>query len=464
MSAPAPATTAPFDPEAVRAFRFTGLAVDLAGGTARFSYALDDRAFTETVTFIDLPPLSGPRAAAVTRLLELAYLIAGTSYYKAAAPGELRDETGLVAAYGADALRDIYLHGLGEYAYVNRLDLAPRLRFTAAGPPAERAPVTGLDLAHRALVPVGGGKDSAVSIEAARRAGTDPLLFTVGRHRAVDDTVAVAGLPLARVVRALDPELFALNATGARNGHVPVTAVVMLLGAVCAVAHGCDAVALSNERSASEGNLVWAGREVNHQWSKGLAFERLLQQLLAAHVTPELDVFSLLRPLSELSIAQRFARLTAYHPVVTSCNAAFRIEEGRRVHRWCGHCPKCHFVFLALAPFLGRAGVVEVFEGLDLYADPAQLDGYLALTGVAGDKPFECVGEVVESRVAVRLAAETGDWDDAPAFGTLAERVRAAGWPSDAQVAEALTPTAGPGRHAVPERQADLLAAALDLP
>ena len=35
-------------------------------------------------------------------------------------------------------------------------------------------------------------------------------------------------------------------------------------------------VVASNERSASYGNVVYQGVEVNHQWSKGLRFEQLL--------------------------------------------------------------------------------------------------------------------------------------------------------------------------------------------
>ncbi|MEJ7765504.1 MAG: hypothetical protein WKF86_08410, partial [Acidimicrobiales bacterium] len=55
--------------------------------------------------------------------------------------------------------------------------------------------------------------------------------------------------------------------------------------------------------------------------------------------------------------------------------------------------------------------------------------------------PFECVGEVAESRVAVRLACERPGWSGARALVAVADRLRKEGtWPTDSEVAEALTP------------------------
>jgi len=102
-----------------------------------------------------------------------------------------------------------------------------------------------------------------------------------------------------------------------------------------------------------------------------------------------LTYYSLLRPLSEVQIAALFARLEPYLPVFTSCNAAFRIEEGRRVERWCGHCPKCRFVALALAPFLPPERLSE-FMGANPLSDERQLAGYRELLGLRyrrGDEP-----------------------------------------------------------------------------
>jgi hypothetical protein len=149
----------------------------------------------------------------------------------------------------------------------------------------------------------------------------------------------------------------------------------------------------------------------------------------------------LLRPLSELQIAQIFARSERFLPVFTSCNAAFRLDERRRIDRWCGNCPKCRFVFLALAPFVEHDRLVAVF-GSDLLADPAQLDGYRALLGLEGHRPFECVGEVEESQAALWLIATKSQWATAELVRELSSELAAAGVAvSDATVEAILTPS-----------------------
>ena len=261
-------------------------------------------------------------------------------------------------------------------------------------------------------MPVGGGKDSVVAIEVALRAGADVTLFSVGNAKPIERTAAVAGLPRLIARRRLDPLIVELNAAGALNGHVPVTAIVSCAALLTAAANGIGAVAMANERSASFGNLTHYGVDVNHQFSKGLACERLLRAALA-ETRPDTGYFSLLRPASELGIARAFAALPAYHRAFTSCNAVFRLDPELRATSWCGHCPKCRFVCLALAPFLGRAELTAIFDGRDLLDDPAQYEGFAALAAVGTHKPFECVGEEAESVAAFRLAAEHPEWRDA---------------------------------------------------
>jgi len=180
---------------------------------------------------------------------------------------------------------------------------------------------------------------------------------------------------------------------------------------------------------------------VNHQWSKSLAAEELLAGVLAAVVGPQLSWFSLLRPFSELAICRLFAeRGRRFFDVFSSCNAAFRLDDAKRVDGWDRDCPKCRFVALALAPWLGRSEVVAI-QGGDVLDDPAQVEGLAALVEAGQPKPFECVGEVAESRVAVRLATEQPEWASARALAAVADRLRADGtWPDDVDVAEALAP------------------------
>jgi hypothetical protein len=247
--------------------------------------------------------------------------------------------------------------------------------------------------------------------------------------------------------RRLDPGLGALNSRGALNGHVPVTAVVSLIALATAVLHGYDEVVMSNERSASAGNFEWGGLEVNHQYSKGARFEAGLRDVLAAEVTG-LEYFSLLRPVSELAIARAFAQLPQYFGAFTSCNAVFRLDPARRAPGWCCNCPKCRFVFLALAPWLDPPTLTGIF-GCDMLDDEAQLAGFLALTGLDESKPFECVGETSESVAAFRLVADHPQWRDHAVVRAARERLLPRVPPDFGRPEEAL---AMGGEHHVPER------------
>ena len=415
------APTDVFDPSAYATFRFGGWHFDEASATVTLAYGLDDAVtFEETIALpVGAPPLDPSRRAVLDGVLELLHQVAGVSYWKAAAPPAL--EIGPLSERRARFLRSVYVHGLGEYGYRNGIDVARRIHF--AGDAAVTRRDVALEPTGRSLVLIGGGKDSVVALETMRAAGADVTLFSVGDPTAIAATAAVSGLERLVARRTISPALLAANAAGALNGHVPVTAVVSLIALATAVLHGFDEVVLANERSASQGNVVLDdGTEVNHQWSKGLAFERALRDLLAHEVTPSVAYFSLLRGASELAIARAFARLEAYHHAFTSCNAAFRLDERRRAATWCGDCPKCRFVFLALAPWSEPEHLRSVF-GADLLDRPEQTADFLALAGFEDHKPFECVGELEESVAAFRLLAGDPRWADHAVVRAARERL-----------------------------------------
>jgi len=386
--------------------------LDAASGEARLPYrGPDGTRFVERFAFGPPPPDLGPERLALARRL-VAYLhgVAGVSYYKAHAAHGLDLAATELDAAAAAFLHEVYLHGLGEFAHVNGLDLAPRLVFTGADDHAALAPVPA-ELHRRALVPVGGGKDSLVSVETLTHVGEAFSLFAVNPKGPIAATLAAGGGPVVTVTRTLDPALFRLNAAGALNGHVPITAIVTLAALVAAAWHGYDHVVLSNERSADAGNLDAHGRIVNHQWSKSSAFEGRLRAELRRAASPDLDVFSLLRPLSELAIAERFARSFRWDDIFSSCNRNFHLAGDGPAERWCRDCPKCRFVFLVLAPFVRRERLLAIFGG-DVLDDPAQIEGFRALAGLEGHKPFECVGETGEAAAALALLSLRWPWSE----------------------------------------------------
>lgn len=275
--------------------------------------------------------------------------------------------------------------------------------------PLEGEGANALGLLPHALVAIGGGKDSLVSIEALRAAGVEQTVTWIGGSQLIAACAARTELPTLNIGRQLAPQLFDFNRQGAWNGHIPVTAVNSAIMAFAAVLLGVDQVVFSNERSASYGSLIPGTGEVNHQWSKGWAFESAFGEHLRTHVAADLRYYSLLRPLSELAVARQFAKSDRYDGCFSSCNRNFHILGERPTSRWCGVCPKCLFVFLALAPFLPKLRLVGIV-GRNLLDDPALIPGFDALLEYEDHKPFECVGEGRESRAAMAALAQRPEW------------------------------------------------------
>jgi UDP-N-acetyl-alpha-D-muramoyl-L-alanyl-L-glutamate epimerase len=409
-------------------------------GTLSLHYAFDGGPnFEERIVF-PARAISRPDSAALDRVFRLLLLACGVSYYKAFAPERMRCAAFPLDSATAAFFTDFYVKGLGEFAWRNGIDLASWLHIVTdvAEPPSALR----LDLPRRTCVPVGGGKDSIVTIECLKQAGEPLVLFALGNAAPIEATIGQAGLPAIHVTRRLDPTLFALNDAGALNGHVPITGILSLIVVACAIISGFDTIAMSNEHSASAPNVA----DVNHQYSKSFEFEHSLSQLLDQHFGQGLRYFSLLRPLTEVAIARRFARHTAYFPMFRSCNTAFRQSPDRRGTNWCCDCPKCRFVFLALAPFVERQRLIATF-GRDMLDDPAQIDGFAELCGLQRHKPFECVGEIEESAAVMAHLAEMADWRATAAVRMLSPRLRG-------EFAALFTPR---GPHLLPERYLAML-------
>lgn len=419
-----------FRPESVKQFRYVGHDFDHVTNRLVCRYALDDLPFEEVITFRPSadarPDLDAADAAA-----RLVFLLAGISYYKAAAPLEIVVEHGGLTPAERSLLDAFYRDGLGEYCFRNDLSIEG-LTIVAE----DRAPLASVPsgAAPRALIPFGGGLDSIVTVEGVRDNVPDISLFVVSREGdtfdAIETAIEVTGLPVVRAERRLDDKILRSREFGYRNGHVPVTGVISAIAVTAAILDGRNAVVMSNEWSAASGNTVHNGRVVNHQWSKTLEFEDLFRAALAESVPAQMGYFSWLRPFSELWVASRFEHLSTYWQKFRSCNRAFHIDPAERLDHWCGVCDKCAFIDLIVSPYVPRSELVEVFDGNEPLANPDMVDKFRTLLGLSGDiKPFECVGDVDECRIAVLLADQRDDRSGEDAEGSLlralADEVRA---------------------------------------
>lgn len=428
-------------------FEFVGTDVD--GDTVTLRYRLGDLDFAETVVF----PVDLPDTPAMAQAVHVLHLVSGVSYYKLGAPTRLIAPT-LSAAQWALVER-LYDDGLREFAYLNgyTVPLPVELDAPRRGDHDEdvRHRVFDLDL-EGALVPIGGGKDSALVASLV----PDGRLFAVNPVGAQEHLADTLGRPLLGARRTLDPQLRDLNAAGAPNGHVPVTAITSAISVITALALGLHDVVMGIERSADEPTVVTVdGVSVNHQFSKSSEAERLLR---AAFAPTGVRYFSLLRPLTELAIGAGVAAQGLAGDIV-SCNRVFTIwneNTASREQRPCGTCAKCLFTALMLAPSL-RPDEIETRYGNPLLDRVDHVEPVRALW--SPEKPFECVGERLETASAVALLADRPGWADQLVVRTLAAEANTVLDEADITPADLLAP--GP-LDELPEEYQPALAALLD--
>ncbi|MBP9774130.1 MAG: hypothetical protein KBD00_05935, partial [Candidatus Peribacteraceae bacterium] len=386
----------------------------------------------------------------------------GISYYKTCLPKKIVIKSGSLSQADAEFWKEVYENGLGEFFYKNNIDFRGLINFESGKRKAisdkrSESEIRNQPTSNRILVPIGGGKDSTVTVELLKEAGFDCTLIRMEPHPLIDALAKEIGLPILTIKRSLSPALFELNTQGALNGHIPITAYLSFVLIVVGILYGYDAIAMSNERSANEGNVEFHGNMINHQWSKGLDFERMLQNYLSNSIGSSIKYFSLLRPLSEIHIARLFSKYPQYFMLTTSCNANWKIlkekEEvwlatqspAQRGEVWCRKCPKCAFVFAILTPFIPKKTLIEMF-GKNLLDDESLIPLYKELLGIENYKPFECVGTPQETLAAFILAHENDEWKEAVVMQMALEEAKL---PDDVHgmIGQQFTPVT---EHAIP--------------
>lgn len=294
----------------------------------------------------------------------------------------------------------LYYNGLSEFFYINGINASYDDFVNIKADTDHSINKTHFATAESYIVPIGGGKDSVVTLEMLSQAGKDICPMIINPRGATLDCARIAGYERAdfiEVKRTIHPKLLELNAQGFLNGHTPFSAMLAFHSLLVAAITGRKHIALSNESSANESTIV--GTNVNHQYSKSLEFENDFRKYVADYITDDINYFSFLRPLSELQIAMFFAKNEKYFDVFKSCNV------GSKTDIWCGNCPKCLFAYIILSPFIKP----EVLNGIfgKAMLDDASLQLYFdQLTGLQNTKPFECVGTIDEVNTALAMTME----------------------------------------------------------
>lgn len=373
-----------------------------ASGTldCSFRFRTGDITFQPTCRFTFISPRA--RGRVVREVMDNLVFHLGLaelpSYWKATCSPRVTVRAGALSAEQAAFWTSVLTEGMGEFHFKNRTPFTDPDFVTIVGGDGRPHAVFEDRLERGHVIPVGGGKDSLVTLDLLGRRTETITTLAVNPPASTEAAIRTAGVAERVVVeRRIDPRLLELNEAGFLNGHTPFGAVIGLASALAAVVLGRNYVTLSNESSSDHATLLYRGRVINHQYGKSSAFEAAMHRYLAAYVAADLHYFSLLRPFNELQIAQRFSELTPFHADFRSCN------RGRRTDTWCGQCPKCLSTFIVLAPFLDRAALVRIF-GKDLLLDPAcqaMLPSLLSEDGA--ERPFECVATPAEVRAALNL-------------------------------------------------------------
>jgi hypothetical protein len=375
--------------------------------------------FTESLEF-PAPLLDTPEQSRSLRALHLAL---GVSYYKKFLPPRIAHPYAMDANEAA-FWNSNWQNGLGEFLYVNKLDVARVAHFGEQD--GIKFEGSGASDASGAILGIGGGKDSIVAGELLKDVGVPVAGFVMATGEQLGQAASVAAtmqVPLHAVKRKLDTQLIELKGQpGTYSGHVPISMIFGLVGAALAIAQKAAYVVVANEASASIPRIMWGDRAVNHQWSKSYGFEKDLQRFIQRSIAGQITYFSAVRQLTSIGIAKLFTKLPRYFEVFTSDNSVFRIDPAKRPSgRWSLESPKSLSSYLLLAPWLSDTDVARIFT-IDFLNEPSLSTLFLELTGVEGEPPLDCVGTVEELVLSVNLLARAERYSDTTLMKLAAER------------------------------------------
>ena len=409
-----PIPTAMPSPDAV--FRFLSYYFDRSTYTATFVYqGIDNIIFTEKIFFAPKPGtntssfnlLDDP---GLTQLLDqamfLAFILLGTSYYKAHPTKNIRLDRPL-DDFQARFFSTVFQEGLSQYAFENRLTRDKLATFKPT-PGFQNKPAVEYR-GQGVLALQSGGKDSLLVAELLNEYNINfvPWYISSSSDRSHPNVIdhlddGFNHQKASVVYRQIDH--LHLQQTGGLNGHVPVTFIVESLALIQAILNNQNVILTSIGREGEEPHAMIGDLPVNHQWSKTWQAERLMTEYIKRYLSPDLHLGSPIRHLSELRIADLFVQKCwqKYGYSFSSCNEAnYKQNNQNSTLKWCGHCAKCANSYLLFCPFIPPQFLQSLFGDKDLFLDQNLIQIFKGLLGVGGEmKPFECVGSVEELRSA----------------------------------------------------------------
>jgi hypothetical protein len=412
-------------------FTFGSYTIDAARSRVSFTYhvAFESgrvRTYTDTLFLRDVPAdawAKVPREL-LEPTLQALLLMLGINYWCVYPTKNIHIKGFTLTREQADFWNTLYLNGLGEFFYDMRVDFRDLIAFPYDAAATAPAPAR-FSPRSRALLLNGAGKDSILSAEFLKEAGTPFDFFAFAPTPAHTRIASLVGASSITVTRRMDPRVTAYMWSFGISHAYPSVSTFTFIATLLAELLGYDAIIFSNERSADIGNLTYLGLPVNHQWCKSSEAEQLVNDYIHRFITLDIATHSLLRRFSELEIVKRFVRYPKYLGHVTSCNTYFWLPRyAQRLMRrayWCNQCPKCVFLFACYSAFLPKKHVLRMFRA-DLYTKKRLMPLFRRILGIEGFKPLDCVGEPEEMILAMHYASRGGEYAGEPAMQLFEER------------------------------------------
>lgn len=258
----------------------------------------------------------------------------------------------------------------------------------------------------------GGGKDSLVGMKLLERANVPYATFTYShsiygraeqQHTLIEQLTQQSQATQQHQLRIYDsfvnapvlhhyPEIKEILAAETPTSLFAALPIILQ--------HRYRYMVLAHERSANTGNLIWTetGEDINHQWGKSYEAEQLLNQYLHSQFINHCTYFSLLQPIYDTTIFNLLRQDEELIGNTHSCN----IKKP-----WCCQCPKCAYVWLNYKAYLDTEKVEQMFPE-NLFDIDANQRWFYQMLGLGEHTPFECIGEVEETRLAFELCRRKG--------------------------------------------------------
>ncbi len=307
--------------------------------------------------------------------------------------------------------RTIFVNVWAQWRYENDLPFYHGPEITVA--PDCFTPIRYEPQGHSLLFS-GGGKDSVVAQRLLSGAGQryDSISYSHSiygaaayQHELIDRVLDYGSQERRHRISVFDdfldsPVLKLRKKYGIRTLCAAETPASYFMTLPLVLGEGYDAAVVGHERSADYGNLRWdvTGEDVNHQWGKSYEAEALLDNYISSHLLSGFNIYSVLKPLSDVAIFNlaSFEEEALLH--AHSCNVR---------KPWCKRCPKCAYVWLNYRAYMPPGFADRVF-GENLADVPENLIWFRQLIGREAHTPFECVGQPEEARLAFEICRRTG--------------------------------------------------------